>query len=498
MVKIIEIVNQNPWWSKGEKFVASDLHLSKAKPIFFKRKELSLEKGNIYILRGNRQVGKTTYLKNLIKKLIQKGIPPSNILYLSVDFFTSRREMRNALNYFLDSTREAKETYIFLDEITFLEEWNLELKYLVDSGIIKKCVVVATGSSAVKLKEKGELLPGRGLEGNEYYIKPLSFREFVLQTLDFIVEHIEIEDFRESLVKLGSVLPNYSINLALNMEQIKKIVFNILPYKKELQYLFRIYLITGGIPGVVNQYIQSRYKNQKEIINSFLSEIFIRDVLGDLSRLQRQEVIIREILKAIIERYGSRYSFLKLSQGIERTHVTIIDSLRILENSFILHVLFAYDFNKKYIKLKGDKKVYFLDPFIYNSVKSYLSGREIWDIITETLRDEEIQSKLVEGIVISHLLMHKEIPYLREGETFLWNYYDKSGKEIDAIIKVNEKYLGIEVKYQTRVDERDIKKISPIKNYILLSKEDVGGKNNTIIVPVDVFLSLLPVSERNI
>jgi predicted AAA+ superfamily ATPase len=493
MVKIAEIVNQNPWWSRAEEFATFDFHLSKAKPIFFKRKELSLEKGNIYILRGCRQIGKTTYLKNLVRKLIEKGIPPLHILYLSLDFFTSRREMRNALNYFFDSTREANEIYIFLDEITSLEDWNLELKYLADSGIAKNCVIVATGSSALRLKEKGELLPGRGLEGNEYYIKPLSFREFVLQTVDFISKHIETEEFRDSLIKLSSIITNYSINLDSKLEEISKDILNILAYKKELQYLFRIYLITGGIPGVVNHYLQNRYGNQKEIISSSLSEIFIRDVLGDLSRLQRQETVIRDILKAVTEKYGSRYSFSKLSQGIGRTHVTVIDSLEVLENSFILIVLYAYDFNENYVKSKGHKKVYFLDPFIFCSIKSYLSGMEIWNIITETLRDEEMQSKLVEGIVISHLLMHKEIPYLRESKTFLWNYYDKSGREIDSVVKVKKKYLGIEIKYRAQVDERDIKKISPIKDYILLSKENVGEKGNVLIIPVDVFLSLLTV-----
>ncbi len=38
--------------------------------------------------------------------LIQKGIPPRHILYLPLDFFTSRRELRNAVTYFLDLTGE--------------------------------------------------------------------------------------------------------------------------------------------------------------------------------------------------------------------------------------------------------------------------------------------------------------------------------------------------------------------------------------------------------
>ncbi|NIM14471.1 MAG: hypothetical protein GTO45_20830 [Candidatus Aminicenantes bacterium] len=33
---------------------------------------------------------------------------------------------------------------------------------------------------------------------------------------------------------------------------------------------------------------------------------------------------------------------------------------------------------------------------------------------------------------------------------------------------------------------------------VLLSKEDIGYRGDLIIVPVDVFLALLPVSERNV
>ena len=57
------------------------------------------------------------------------------------------------------------------------------------------------------------------------------------------------------------------------------------------------------------------------------------------------------ILKLISASYGSRYSFSKLSRGIEKTHVTAIDYVECLSNSFISFVLYAYDFNKKEAKL---------------------------------------------------------------------------------------------------------------------------------------------------
>jgi len=498
MVKIGEIISQNPWWSQGEEFALYDPYFKGAKPIFFERRSFPLEKGAIYILRGCRQVGKTTYLKEIIRGLIQKGIPPRHILYLSLDFFTSRRELRNAVTYFLDLTVEADQVYLFFDEITALEGWNLELKYLADQGITQRAIVMCSGSSAFRIKEKGELLPGRGLEGNEYHFKPLTFREFVLQTAEYIGKFAPSEEFSQRLTKLMAILPKCYVDLDAKLEEVKGCIAEIIPYKKEVQYLFRIYLTTGGMPLVINHYFDQRFEKSQEGIGSAISEIFMRSVLGDLSHQQKQEILIRKILRAILEKYGSRYSFSKLSREIEQTHVTTIDYLNLMEESFILFVHYAYDFSKKDIKYRGDKKVYFIDPFIYYAIQAYLNGSEVWEVITKVSQDEAIQSHLVEGVVLSHLLLHKELPYLRKGRTFLWTYYDKAGREIDAVFRGYEGYRGIEVKYQAEVDERGVRRVTPIRDYILLSREDIGGKGNVLIAPVDLFLSLLPGSERNL
>ncbi len=496
MVKISEIVGQNPWWKYGLEFAHYDKHLKEVGPVFFIRKGMLFEKGKIYIIRGPRQVGKTTYLKRTIKELIKQGISPAHILYLSIDIFTSRRELKNALSYFFESTREAPLFYIFLDEITSLEDWNLELKNLADQGMIERGVIVATGSSAVKLKEKAELLPGRGLEGNEYLIKPLCFREFLLQSIDHLSKLSPEDEFKVALKQMRERLVNSYICFPSAPDEIWKNVERLLPFKNEISYLFRLYLITGGFPGVINHYFLNRYTHGTDMIHPSVSEIFIRDVLGDMARLQKQESITRQLFKAIIERYGSRYSFTAISKDIERSHITAIDYLEHLEDSFICFVLYAYDFNKKAPKWKGDKKVYFFDPFILHSIKSYLKGDDIWATITETLQDEEFQGKLVEGMVISHLLMQRETPFLKAPQTFVWFYYDKSGREIDGVFKENNSYLAVEVKYRRSIRYRKLK-IFVFDKYMILSRDEVERAGNMVVIPVDIFLSLLKTSERN-
>ena len=489
MVKISEIINQNPWWKHGKAFVPYDRYLSKAQEglIFFARKNIEVNKENIYVVRGCRQIGKTTYLRDWINRLLTKGYDPKRVISLSLDFFVSRRELRNAVNYFLDINREAEDLYIFLDEITSVKDWNLELKYLWDSGVAKRAKIVATGSSGVALRRKGEHLPGRGLEGNEYYMKPLSFREFVLQTIDYIRGHAETREFYASLQRLKTALEKVSIDLNSDLNKINDEVNMITPFKKELEYLFRIYLVSGGFPGVINDYLRRKFASEREPIDSTLVETFVRNVLGDVTKQGKQETLARQILRETINKYGTRYSFSKLAGDVETTHVTAIDYLELLEQSFILTVLYPYDFSKKDIKFKGSKKVYFQDPFIFYSLESYLTGKNVNEVIAETLESEELLSKIIEGIVYAHLVMNQETPILREARTFLWFYYDARGRELDDLLKTGESYLGIEVKYQSGVNFKDILKIPEIKKYIILSKEDIGQEKNVFMAPVEIF-----------
>lgn len=504
MVKIGEIISQNPWWKHDKEFKRYDRHLSKLteRLIFFERKEFETSKENVYIIRGCRQIGKTTYLKEWVNKLVSQDFDPKRILYLSLDFFTSRKEMRNAVDYFLEANREAQSLYMFLDEITTIKDWNLELKYLWDSGATKRASIVATGSSSVALRKKGELLPGRGLEGNEYYLKPLSFREFVLQTVNWnrIRDHSETKEFRDALKNLKTTLEKVSIDLRMSLDETYKAINMIIPFKKELEYFFKIYLTTGGFPEVINRHLKKKLSKEKEegYIDPILAEIFVRNVLGDVSKQEKQQTFAIQILKEIIDKYGTRYTFSKLARDIESTHVTTIDYLELLEDSFILTVLHAYDFNKQDLKFKGTKKVYFQDPFIYYAIKSTLGGIDVNDTITETLENEESLSKIVEGMVTSHLSMNQEIPLMKEPRTFHWFYYDTHGREIDNLIKLNNTFTGIETKYQTQVNHKNTIEIPQIQKHIILSKEDIELKKNIMVIPVEIFLSLLTKSERNL
>src|ERR1051326_3288586 len=79
----------NPWWSDAQA-IQRDRHLRALASSPFQRPillldQLQLDAPIVYTLRGARQVGKTTTVKLLIRKLLDQGVAPTRILYYTLD-----------------------------------------------------------------------------------------------------------------------------------------------------------------------------------------------------------------------------------------------------------------------------------------------------------------------------------------------------------------------------------------------------------------------------
>lgn len=495
MVKFAELTNQNPWWKYENGFQRFDKHLTDLDQHSIKigRKHIRLQQGDIVIIRGCRQIGKTTYIKQIVAKLIDQGAEPRTIMYLSVDqLIKTRRELRNAIDLFLTRNLDAEQVHIILDEITSLKDWNQELKTLSDTGATRKARVLVTGSSGAALRDTGEQLPGRGLEGNEYNLKPLTFREFINQTIDHFKSHSTSAELAEALKLLKKNLPAAKISLREDISQIALVCGEVLPYQRELSYLFDHYLRCGGFPASINSYLTK----DKHKVDPTVAENFMRIILGALSDYGKNEATARQLLDEILAKYGTMYSFTRLSDQVN--HVTTGDYLDYLEKSFIIHIHYALDLNKKTVKYKGRKKVLFQDPFIYYSTRSWLRGTDINSVISETFNEERQISQVVEAIVTSHLTTSSETPIMREKNTFSWFYYDNRGREIDNIVKNNGDYDAVEVKYRNNVTSSDVTRLQGVRQTIMLSRYDFSVTGKTIVIPVSVYLSLLERSEKNL
>ena len=502
MVKLKDLADQNIWWKfkKGWYEYDKDLKDFRSQPIKIMRKEIEINPGKISTIRGPRRIGKTVLLKNYIKKSIkEKKIEPRQILYFNCETLPSRtpKQLRRLIDLFFELTREYQEKYILLDEITYTADWETVLKSLHDNGQLEDTGVIVTGSLPSTLKERLERLPGRGVEENDYLLKPITFREFVLQLYEFCPQYRNNVKVERSLEELQKILSENIVTLE-DINVIKNTANKISPYIEELNELFKVYISIGGFPFVINNYYKSA-KN-KTVENRIYEEI-IRWIEGDLSKAGKRPAVTAEVLRNINERLGTNYSYSALAKGMEEgiQHQTIISYLDLLEASFVLQILHAYDLSHKRPRPKANKKIYYTDPFIYHAINSKITGISGFENTQELLFSEENISVIIEGIIASHLIKANEQPIMREHNTFLWFYYDRT-KEIDFIYR-NKKgeYIGIEAKYRCETGLKDLKKVDPVKKYILLTKDDLDLENeNELVMPVSLFLALLERSEKNL
>jgi len=113
----------------------------------------------------------------LIDRLIKSNIEPKRIVYAKADDLPGRTDsLHDIVNVYHEITGiDPNEAFFFFDEIHFMENWHLQLKFYIDAKFKGKFIV--SGSSKTLLyKDASESLVGRIRFIN---IFPLTFGEFV-------------------------------------------------------------------------------------------------------------------------------------------------------------------------------------------------------------------------------------------------------------------------------------------------------------------------------
>jgi hypothetical protein len=123
------------------------------------------------VLRGPRQVGKTTLLNQVIDTLLDAGMAPRRIFRVQFDELPSLHGLTEPI---LELTRwyaatvlqkslnqaahDSEPAYLFFDEVQNLPDWAPQLKHLVDIYPVR---VLVTGSSALRIEAGRDSLAGR-------------------------------------------------------------------------------------------------------------------------------------------------------------------------------------------------------------------------------------------------------------------------------------------------------------------------------------------------
>jgi len=293
-----------------ENWEETDPNLQRLKGLPFQRQfpQQDFSKG-LYLIRGPRQIGKTSWLKTLLKSFVEL-FGPDQCFFLSCENIRDQKELAEFLKS-LSSHR-----VVLLDEITFVPGWAKAVKHEIDRGGFHTLIV--TGSNAADLRAGGERLPGRFGDGRDIELLPMDFYEF------------------QSMRKMAGWAPLNRV--------------------AELELFFRV----GGFPLAL---LEAGSQGDSPIKAQNICRQWLA---GDILKLGKQEVYLQEILGQIALSMGTAISLQTLAQKTQMgSHHTALSYVEILQDCFALRTLYAIDPNTGGLRFRKEKKFYFSDPILY-------------------------------------------------------------------------------------------------------------------------------------
>lgn len=471
--QVMKVLRQyNPWW-RTPSAIKEESKPQKRLAYYEALKVLTHKSIRRFaVLSGMRRVGKTTILYQIIDHLIDEGINPGNILYVTFD--NPILKLVNAENvlsiyevmYPIEGTR-----YVFFDEVQYTENWELWMKVIYDSR--KDIRLIATGSASPVL-EKGSSDSGTG-RWSVLKIPTMSFYEYCrLLNLDL---PLLPDDLRLSELK------------DMNSAQLGDLMDKFTP----LQNHFNRYLMIGGFPELVLS--DDDAYAQRMLREDVVDKVIKRDVLSLFNI--RSPLLMEKLFLYLCMNSTEIFNATAAAKELENTSVTTIDSyLKALEMSNLIYLAKAMDVGSKGA-LKGKPKIFIADAAIRNAVL----------MIDDVLSDEKELGVMVEMTVYKHM-----VSFFQGGPVQL-GYFRKAKdnqKEVDVVAELPRQKILCEVKYRNNshiaaadaIVELCQDEKSKITNAFLVTKrlDDFGiTKHETMVpilrVPAIAFLYILGKAE---
>ena len=292
----------NPWWEEAP----SNKHL-KPREKYLRELRSYLGLKQIVVLTGLRRVGKTTLMKLIIEELIINGVPANHILYVSLDdYLLHQNNILEVVNEFrkVHKIKIEEKIYLFLDEVTYKNDFHIQLKNIYDSQNTKTFVA---SSSASMLRDKKASLTGRAIT---LEIKPLDLDEYLF--------------------------------------------FKDVTLKKRDQQLYKSYFLEyckdGGLPeNVLNP--------NREYLMNLVDDIIQKDITAFHAIKNHQ--IVRDYFTLLMERSGKQLSINKIGKIIGISPDTSKRYLSFFESTYLIHLLPRW--GKTNQKILSAKKIYAAD-----------------------------------------------------------------------------------------------------------------------------------------
>ena len=372
-----------------EKIFARENYLQKVRPYIGKRM--------IKVLTGQRRVGKTTILKQIMD-LVRQEDKKANTIYINKEQhdFKDIVDADDLYQFVKSKVSGSKRSYAFIDEIQEIAEFETALRQLFVEGIDLYC----TGSNASMLS--GDLathLSGRYIE---FHINSLSYNEFL--------QFHSLQNDNDSLNK---------------------------------------YIRFGGLPYLIHLPLE------EEIVYGYLKSIYNTIILKDVvARYNIRDIdFLERLVEYLADNLGSYVSSKKISDFLKAQRVslsvnTVMNYLKYLSSSFFINKVQRMDIiGKKRFEIND--KYFFSDmglkhsiiPFTGNQTGSVFENlvynqliNEDYNVFIGKHQDREIDFVAMKGNEIKYVQVAYQLPDEKVRE-----------REFGNLLKIEDNYEKIVV-----------------------------------------------------
>jgi uncharacterized protein len=471
-----QILAQNRWWT-SDGWSADDPHLARlaVQPMQFTDdfvEELDLDRSGIHVLRGPRQVGKSTALKLLVTRALAAGREARSVVYLALDELEDQ-----PLAELAATVRRAKElaahtgpSLVLLDEVTLLARWQTAVKSLWDGGTITRDVTVCTGSSAVDLQRgAAERLPGRRGSGVDHLLLGRSFAAFARAVEPTVPESPSLT--------VGELVDDAGRDALLQARL----------HGPALARALERYLVFGGLPAAV-----AEAASGAPVPSDAVKRVMYDSLVKEAQRRGASVPAARALLERVVRSLGAKTAWSRMAREMDvplgprrgpASGQSLRDYIELLAAGYFMFVVYFWRAGSQSNSLSNDKKVFFADPLLHTIALDHTPGL---GANVPALIENAIGLALYRRYEPTELLIES---FSSPNRLHIWQ--TARGGEIDFVAGPRRRLDLVEVKYRRHIDRRGaaaLAKAHPTRPAAIATQDELLFAEDYTLVPAHLLL----------
>jgi predicted AAA+ superfamily ATPase len=436
-----EIRSWNPWWAGKPGRILPPFRRWAFKPLL---RKIDIRLSPIVVLRGARQVGKTTLQEQIVEFLLtERRIDPRRIFRVQFDQIRSIRAIESMADPILhlthwyeravlgetlnEAAHRAQPAYLFFDEAQELDCWAPQLKSLVDHNTVH---VMATGSSAFQIAAGQDSLAGR--------ITMMEMGTLLLREIAAIRSGAHVEP----------LMPENGLRPLLEMEFWREIDRNGARHAESRNDAFAAFSERGGYP-IAHVGVEMTWP---EIADKLNDDVIRRALRHDLrleeSGRRLSEQLVDEVFRLVCRYAGQSPTKETMVEQLRDSLKTSIrwpqasDCLERLERAMLIRMIRPMELrlrrtgsSSKLCVVDHALRASWLEETIPIDPQALLASPQSADLAGRI-------AESVVGIFLSGLLHLDLVHFPKRADE----------AEVDYVLRIGDKNIPLEVKYRRRID----------------------------------------------